>query len=70
MIEAKVIRVPGAVKEVALNDGAAVADALQAAGVTVASGEVITVNGSAANQSTTLYDGDKVYVAKGAKGNR
>ena len=69
MIEAKVIQVPGAVKEVALEDGATVQDALNAASVTVESGYTIKVNGADADASTPVPAGARVIIAKGAKGN-
>jgi uncharacterized Zn ribbon protein len=69
MITIKVIRVPGAVVDVALEDGATVENALSAAGTSLQSGEKVTVNGSDASLGTVLSDGDKVILAKGAKGN-
>ena len=67
-IEAKVVRVPGAVKDVALNEGATVGDALQAAGVEIGPGEVVSMNGTAAGNDQRVSDGDRIIVAKGAKG--
>lgn len=69
VIEVKVVRVPGAVKDVMLNDGATVADALSAAGITLESGEAAKVNGSDVDSTTTLSNGDRVILAKAAKGN-
>lgn len=68
-ITVKVIRVPGAVSEVGLYDGATVADALVAANETVNSGEAVKVGAADASQNTVLQDGDRVIIAKGAKGN-
>jgi UPF0288 family protein (methanogenesis marker protein 3) len=67
MLFAKVIRVPGAVVEVGLEEGATVQDALDAADVSVAENEAITVNGMAATTATLLPDGARLVVARGAK---
>lgn len=69
-IDIKVIRIPGAVVDVVLNDGATVADALSAASTSVQSGEVVKVNGAVVSVDTELEDGDRVILAVGAKGNR
>lgn len=68
-MQVKVVRVPGAVSDLELDDGATVGDALSAAQLTVGSGETIKVNGSSATESTRLSNGDRIIVAKGAKGN-
>ena len=70
MINAKVVRVPGAVVDVVLEDGATVADALSAANITVGDNETLTINNTAATQSTVLTDGARIVLAKAAKGNR
>jgi sulfur carrier protein ThiS len=69
MINVRVARVPGTVQEVALNDGASVGDALGQLGMRVESGEALKVNGADATTSSTLSDGDRVILVKGAKGN-
>lgn len=69
MIEVKVVRVPAVMKDVALEDGATVADALRAADLSVQTGEKIQVNGVDATPSKVLSNGDRVILAKGAKGN-
>ena len=69
MITVKVIQVPGAVVEVALNAGATVADALNAANITVGEGEGLKVDGNDATETQTLSDGQRVIAAKAAKGN-
>lgn len=69
MIEVKVMKVPGAVRNVALQDGATVDDALVAAEMSVDTNQTIQVDGSAASGSTTLTDGSRVIIAAGAKGN-
>lgn len=65
----KVIRVPGAVTEVALNEGATVADALAAASIEPNGSEAIAVSGSPQSRDYPLTDGDRVVVSQGAKGN-
>lgn len=64
----KVIRVPGAVTEVGLNDGATVGDALSAASVTVGAGESVSLGGSETTMDATVTDGARVIVSKAAKG--
>jgi hypothetical protein len=63
----KVMRVPGAVVEVGLNEGATVTDALDAAGISPNSGEAVKLNGMDTTYESTLSDGARVIVAKGAK---
>ena len=67
-IMAKVIRVPGAVTEVGLEDGATVGDALTAAGVTVESGETLKLNGADTTTDATVSEGGRILIAKAAKG--
>lgn len=63
----KVVRVPGAVVEVALEGGATVADALAAANITQGDTEAVTINGATVDNSATLTDGARVVLAKQAK---
>ena len=65
----KVIRVPGAVTEVALNEGATVADALAAASVEPSGSEAIAVSGAPQSREFPLTNGDRVVISQGAKGN-
>ena len=65
----KVVRVPGAVTEVALSQGATVADALSAAGISSSGSESIRVGAADATVDTSVSDGDRVVIAQGAKGN-
>jgi putative ubiquitin-RnfH superfamily antitoxin RatB of RatAB toxin-antitoxin module len=65
----KVVRVPGAVTEVALSQGATVADALSAAGISSTGSESIRVGAADATVDTSVGDGDRVVIAQGAKGN-
>lgn len=67
MIFVKVIRVPGAVVEVGLNDGATVADALAAANITVAANEQVSVNGANVGTEHTLEADARVCIARAAK---
>lgn len=68
IITAKVIRVPGAVSEIGLEEGSTVGDALNAANEHPSDNEVVNLNGNKAELSTTLKDGDRIVIAKGAKG--
>jgi hypothetical protein len=63
----KVIRVPGAVVEVGLESGATVADALDAAEITLGDNEAVTINGETANTSSIVTDGTRIVLAKAAK---
>lgn len=70
MISIKVVVVPGAVKEVVLNDGATVRDALSAANQT-SDGFQVAVDGvNNASLDTVLSDGQRVALSIGAKGNK
>lgn len=68
-MEVRVVRVPGRTVSVELEDGATVGDALHAADIAVQSNEAVKLNGTNADTSATLNEGDKVIIAKGAKGN-
>ena len=65
----KEVRVPGAVTEVALSQGATVADAMSAAGISSTGSESIRVGAADATVDTSVSDGDRVVIAQGAKGN-
>lgn len=69
MINIKVVRVPGAVVDAVLNDGATVADALAAVNFTLGDNESLKVNSEPATSSTVLFDGARVILAQAAKGN-
>ena len=69
MIEVKVVKVPSVVKNVALEDGSTVNTALETACVDVPTNHKVTVNGDSQGTSFVLSDGDKIIIAKGAKGN-
>lgn len=68
-MEVKVIRVPGRTSTIEVSEGAVVAEALNVADVSLQAGEACKLNGSPANLDDVLTEGDKVIVAKGAKGN-
>jgi hypothetical protein len=67
-ITVKVVQVPGAVKELELENGSTVGTALEVASIST-DGRSIQLNGAATTTDAALSDGDKVIVAKGAKGN-
>jgi sulfur carrier protein ThiS len=68
-MEVKVIRVPGRTTTVELPEGSSVAEALNRADITLSSGESCKLNGNEATLGDILSEGDRVIVAKGAKGN-
>ncbi len=68
-MEIKVIRVPGATVTVEIPEGHMVAQALESASVYLGSGEACKLNGSACEMHDVCHEGDKIIVAKGAKGN-
>lgn len=68
-VTVKVIRVPGGVHEVAVNEGATVADALAAANITPNSNESIKIGTESVSTEDTVSDGDRIVIAQGAKGN-
>lgn len=68
MIEVKVVKVPGIVKNIALEAGSTVRDALRLAEIEPDSSQALNVSGRPATQDTQLEDGDKLVVAKGAAG--
>lgn len=63
----KIIRVPGAVKEVALESGSTVADALAAADYELSPTETVTMNGVTVDMDTVVTDGARIILAKEAK---
>lgn len=68
-MEVKVIRVPGRTSTIEVPDSCVIAEALNRADVALQSGEACKLNGASANLDDVLTDGDKIIVAKGAKGN-
>jgi hypothetical protein len=66
-IFARVVVVPGAVTEVALNLGDTVAAALSAAGVTAGPNQSISLNGAAVDTSASVADGDRIVISTSAK---
>ena len=65
---AKVVRTPGALVEVMLNDGATVAEALTAGGFELASGEGLTMNGAPVSTTDSVVNGAAIVIAKAFKG--
>jgi len=63
-------KVPGELRELAVNDGATVADVLELAGLDASAGFEIRVNGSVGSMDTVISDGAKVFLVKKIKGNR
>ena len=63
----KVLRIPGAVKEVGLEEGATVADALAAAEMQVGGTEGVTLDGVTASMNDVVVDGSRLILAKAAK---
>jgi len=68
-MEVKVIRAMGRTVTVQLPSGANVGDALNRANIAVEEGEVCKLNGITAVMSDVCDDGDKIILARGAKGN-
>ena len=62
-------KVPGTLQNIAVEDGATVADALSAAGLAV-DGFEIKINGATGTTSTRLVDNAKVFLVKKIKGNQ
>lgn len=60
-------RINGVTKQVTLNPSATVADALSAAGMEAGNSH-ISINGTDAQASSIVRDGDLVMLAVGAKG--
>ena len=70
-ITVKVVQFPGAVRELMLNGDRSLGAALTMAGVTVAAGMQVQLNGEVVtNRGTQLDDQDQVVVTKNVKGNR
>jgi len=69
MITVKVMQIPGTIREVALEDGATVADALAAADMAVGAGYALKVDGNEADVSYTLTNAQNITISNSAKGN-
>jgi len=67
--EVRVVRVPGAIQTVMLEDGLTVKDALSAANTEVSSEEAMKLNGNDCSVTDLVKDGDRIIISKGAKGN-
>jgi sulfur carrier protein ThiS len=57
-----------AFKEYALNAGSTIGDLLNAAGITLARGESLAINGCTVRTSRRLRDGDRVFVVPSVSG--
>ena len=68
MLTVKVAQLPGMFKEMALEDGSTIADALRIAELS-SDGFAVSLNGNRSELSAELEDGDTVTLAKSAKGN-
>jgi prophage tail gpP-like protein len=69
MITVKVMQIPGTIREVALEDGSTVADALAAAEMAVSAGYTLKVDGNETSNDTVLSDGQNITINTSAKGN-
>lgn len=70
MLEVKVIELPGFTKTVAVNNGATIRDAIVAAEVNIGADVKVQRNHEKdVAQSATVAEGDRIVVAKAAKGN-
>lgn len=67
-ITVRVGKVPGEIKDIALDGGRTVSDALSGAGLNSAGFE-IRINGVIGNTSTELHNGDSVVLVKKIAGN-
>jgi sulfur carrier protein ThiS len=65
----KIGKLPGRITEVALEEGATVAQAIEAAEITDIEGFETRVNGAPAANDAELSDGDNVLLVKKIKGN-
>ncbi len=69
MISVKVALIGSAIKEILLEDGATVQDALTGTNTTIPDGFDVKVDGNDATTTTMLNNDARVVIAKGAKGN-
>jgi hypothetical protein len=68
-ITVKVLRVPGSVREIALNGERTVGAALREAGIKVDSGFTVQIGSKTVDSDTTVKAGQTIVVAKNIKGN-
>lgn len=68
-INVQITKVPGAMKQVALEVGSTVADALSIAELEAPAGYEIRVDDEIATTSTQLEDGNVIVITKMIKGN-
>jgi len=67
-IEVKVGRVGAEIKEVSLEEGATVEEALVAAGLSAKTSETVRINGEDADFDDEVEDGDRVMLVKDIRG--
>ena len=67
-ITVKVVRVPGTITEIMLDEGQTINSALQVSNTSVSSSETVQLNGATVSLDTEVKDGDRIIVAKSAKG--
>lgn len=67
VITVKVVRIPGAVVELGLENGSTVKQALEAANFTLGPNESISVNATPVSENHVLKEGDRILLAKAAK---
>jgi hypothetical protein len=70
MINVKVVQIPGQTREVNLNPGQTVGDAIRLAEISVGTGSLIKVNGANASTSTVLNENTTVLITAKITGNR
>ncbi len=69
-MEVKIIRVPGRTTTLEVPEGTMIAEVLNRADIAIVPGEAVKLNGAAvSDMGTVVEEGDKIIVAKGAKGN-
>jgi hypothetical protein len=68
-VTVKVVQVPGAIRDFALNDGAKVRDALAQAGIEVRTGQLVKLNGNETSLDAPLPNNSTVMVTAKITGN-
>lgn len=63
-------RVPGAISDVSLVSNSPISEVLRVAGITLAAGEEVRVDGNPATLTTVVGDGARVFIVKQIKGNQ
>lgn len=68
MLNGKVIRVPGEVQDVSVNEGSTLGDALRAANLSPTSNEEIRLNTIVSTTDAPLSEGFRIMLVQSAKG--